>query len=329
MNIYDIARESGVSISTVSRVMNGHTNVSAEKRNKVLSVLAKNNYVSSGIAKSLVLRSTNTVGILTVDIRHLHYANIAYTIEQEMSLRGYNVILCNTGEHDEEKAKYIKVLAEKQVDGMILVGSILSTPLIHDAIKRYFPSKPVVMFNSNFKLPNVYDICSNESAGIKLAIDHLVERGYSKIVLVIDYRTWVAEDKIERYKRGLAEHGLPWSKDSIIRVSSGFENGQNAAQVLLQRGIAFDSIIGCDDVTAIGMVKEFAAHGLRIPDDVGIIGFNNSVFSQVSSPPLTVVDNKSSTVGTSLARLLTDVLQGRDVPHSTSVYPELVIRGSV
>lgn len=329
MNIYDIARESGVSISTVSRVMNGHTNVSDEKRNKVLSVLAKHNYVSSGIAKSLVTRSTNTVGILTVDIRHLHYANIAYRIEQEMSLRGYNVILCNTGEHEEEKAKYIKVLAEKQVDGMILVGSIMSTPPIHDAIKRYFPKKPVVMFNSNFKLPNVYDICSNESTGIKLGIDHLVERGYSKIVLVIDYRTWVAEEKIERYKRSLAEHGLSWSADTIIRVSSGFENGQNAAQVLLQRNIEFDSIIGCDDVTAIGMVKEFKAHGLSIPGDVGIIGFNNSVFSKLSEPPLTVIDNKSSTIGTGLSRILIDILQGRDVAHSTSILPELIIRESV
>jgi DNA-binding LacI/PurR family transcriptional regulator len=147
--------------------------------------------------------------------------------------------------------------------------------------------------------------------------------------LVIDYRTWVAEEKIERYKRSLAEHGLSWSADTIIRVSSGFENGQNAAQVLLQRSIEFDSIIGCDDVTAIGMVKEFKAHGLSIPGDVGIIGFNNSVFSKLSEPPLTVIDNKSSTIGTGLSRILIDILQGRDVAHSTSILPELIIRESV
>ena len=123
MNIYDIAREAGVSITTVSRVLNGKDNVSPATRQKVEAVLALHSYVPSAIARGLVAKSMKTVAVLTVDVRVPHYARTAYAIEHECSRRGYNVLMCNTGEAKEAGMHYLEAVIEKQVDGVILVGS--------------------------------------------------------------------------------------------------------------------------------------------------------------------------------------------------------------
>ena len=124
MNIYDIAREAGVSIATVSRVLNHKDTVRADTRAKVEKVLKRCNYAPSAIAQGMVSKSLHTVAVLTVDIRDSHYARTAYTIEREFSRRGYEVILCNTGGDRAETLRTLQAVAQKQVDGLILVGSI-------------------------------------------------------------------------------------------------------------------------------------------------------------------------------------------------------------
>ena len=127
MNIYDIAKEAGVSISTVSRVMNNKGNVNAATRKKVEAILDKHDYTPSAIARGMVSKTMKTVAVLTVDIRVPHYARTVYTIEREFSHRGYEVAICNTGGELEETAKYLKTMLEKKVDGIVLVGSIFNT----------------------------------------------------------------------------------------------------------------------------------------------------------------------------------------------------------
>lgn len=127
MNIYDIAREAGVSIATVSRVLNHKDTVRADTRAKVEKVLKRCNYAPSAIAQGMVSKSLHTVAVLTVDIRDSHYARTAYTIEREFGRRGYEVILCNTGGDRAETLRTLQAVAQKQVDGLILVGSIFNT----------------------------------------------------------------------------------------------------------------------------------------------------------------------------------------------------------
>ena len=127
MNIYDIAKEAGVSIATVSRVLNNKGTVSAATRARVEAILKQNNYTPSAIARGMVSKSMRTVAVLTVDIRVPHYARTAYTIEREFSRRGYEVILCNTGGDRAETLRYLQVVNQKQVDGIVLVGSVFDT----------------------------------------------------------------------------------------------------------------------------------------------------------------------------------------------------------
>ncbi|NJL24787.1 MAG: LacI family transcriptional regulator, partial [Calothrix sp. SM1_5_4] len=128
MNIYTLARLANVSISTISRVLNNYPHVAEDKRLRVQAILDKYNYVPNAAARNLVIKNTKTIGIVITDIRHAHYANIAFTIEQAMNEVGYIVILCNTGESTSEQTEYLKVLTKKQVDGIIIVGSVFQQP---------------------------------------------------------------------------------------------------------------------------------------------------------------------------------------------------------
>ena len=145
MNIYDIAKEAGVSIATVSRVLNNKGTVSAATRARVEAILKQNNYTPSAIARGMVSKSMRTVAVLTVDIRVPHYARTAYTIEREFSRRGYEVILCNTGGDRAETLRYLQAVNQKQVDGIVLVGSVFDTICQGAEMEKLLTGVPVVL----------------------------------------------------------------------------------------------------------------------------------------------------------------------------------------
>ena len=178
MNIYDIAKEAGVSISTVSRVMNNKGNVNAATRKKVEAILDKHDYTPSAIARGMVSKTMKTVAVLTVDIRVPHYARTVYTIEREFSHRGYEVAICNTGGELEETAKYLKTMLEKKVDGIVLVGSIFNTLCKKDEIGNMIKNTPVVLANGKLELPNSYSVLVDDRYGVSLAVEHLLKRGH-------------------------------------------------------------------------------------------------------------------------------------------------------
>lgn len=329
MNIYDVAEEAGVSVSTVSRVLNNHPNVKAEKRIRVQNVLKKNNFVRSGIARSLAIKSTKTVGILTVDIRHIHYASIAYAIEQKMSVLGYNVILCNTRENKKEQINYLKLLAEKQVDGLVMVGSIFNTENIASSIERYISNTPVVILNGTIKGNNIYNITSSDNLGIKMSIDYLYQKGHRNIAFIQDHETWIADTKVEAFKNKMAEYGLTSAEKAVIKVPNGLDGGRKAGEVFCQEYPNYSAIIGCEDLTAIGIVKELKLRGKRVPEDISIIGFNNSIYSQIYEPTLTSIDNKMELLATSSVDILINVFNKCNSSIETVITPELVERESV
>lgn len=328
MNIYDIAREAGVSISTVSRVLNDHPNVRSATRNRVNDVLREHNYVRSAVAKSLVSKSTGTIGVMALDVRHLHYANISFAVEQELSLLSYNVVLCNTGYDRSKMEDYLRVLAEKRVDGIIMIGSIFSNAEIERGIRRYVPNTPVVMHNSTLEATNVYNVSTEDPTGMALSVNHLASIGCERIAFIQDYDTPVGFAKHDVYRRELEKFDLPYDPRRVVRTLSGLEGGMQAVVELADRGVSFDALMGCDDITALGAIRRLKEMGQAVPEDVAVVGVNNTVFSQLSDPQMTVVDNREEMTGITLARTLTDVLRGREVPAISILVPELVIRHS-
>lgn len=328
MNIYDLAREAGVSIATISRVINNHPQVSEKTRKKVNEILEKHNYTPNAFARGLVIKSMKTIGVLTIDIRDLYYATVAYTIEQEFSKLGYSVILCNTGGNTQKKINYMKMLAEKNVDGLILVGSVFKDKKLNKAISQLAKNIPIVMVNGFLEAENVYSIICDDSYGIAMCVDYLYKKGHKDIIYLQDAKTYSAQAKSEGFSQGMIKNNLVLTPFSILNVKKGLKGGYHAVEHLITCKQNFSAIIAGEDITAVGAIKKLKELHKQIPENIAVIGFNNSIIAQCSDPELTSVDNKIETIGIGAVRILNDVFEGRNVPSKTVITPNLVIRKS-
>lgn len=326
MNIYDIAKEAGVSISTVSRVMNNKGNVNAATRKKVEEILERNNYTPSAIARGMVSKSMRTVAVVTVDMRVPHYARTAYTIEREFSRRGYEVTLCNTGGELEETAKYLRVVVEKKVDGIVLVGSVFNTICKNPEIEGLLKAIPVVLANGKLDLPNSYSVLVDDKYGVSLAVDCLVKKGHKDLFYLQDMDTVSARLKCEGFVSSLERHGIEQANKYVIKTERSVEGGHEAVERLLKKGEKVSAIVCGEDITAVGAVKALLHAGLRVPEDVAVTGYNNSEYAQICEPMLTTVDNKPELVAMLSVQLLTSLIEKTESYSSCTIQPELVER---
>lgn len=323
MNIYDIAKEAGVSITTVSRVINKKGYVSEKTRKKIQDVLDRNEYQPSGIARGLATGSMKTVAIVVVDVRVPHYALTSYIMEQKLSEEGYTVLVCNTGEEEEDCRKYLRMLAQRQVDGIILVGSIFNR-LCDDETLNLLSNIPIVMANGKIDRENIYGVLVDEAYGMELATAHLYKTGRRKLAYVIDKYTNAADRKLEGYIREMKRLGYENPEKDVYRTPYGMEGGAQIAGILKEKG--YDGVVFGEDLTAVGAMNEWRNQGIKIPEEIALIGCNNSEYSYICNPPLTTVNNKGEVLSELTVQMLLDVLSKKKELASLVVLPELVIR---
>ena len=324
MNIYDIAKEAGVSISTVSRVMNHKGNVNPVTRKRVEEILEKNNYTPSAIARGMVSKSMKTVSVLTVDIRVPHYAKTAYTIEREFSRRGYEVSLCNTGGELEETIKYLRTALEKKADGIVLVGSVFNTLCKNAEISGLLKNVPVVLANGKLELPNSYSVLVDDRYGISLAVEHLIQKGHREIYYLRDMDTVSAQLKCEGFITEMEKCGLKNARQQVVKAEPSIEGGIHAVEKLIREKRKFTGIVCGEDITAAGVVKALLHHGIKIPEEVAVTGYNHSEYAKVCEPQLTTIDNKPELVAMMSIQLLTSLIEKSDTYSSCTIQPELV-----
>lgn len=327
MNIYDVAKEAGVSIATVSRYMNGKPNISQKTAQKVQAALDKFHFTPNGIARGLVLDSMKMIGIVIYDIRNAYFANTAYTIEQELNRNGYHSVVCNTGDNNMEYS--IQMLAETRVDGLILVGSVFMRPSVEKTLARYHAGRPIIFISGGgegFNLENAYKILCADDEGIKLSVRHLYDRGHRNIMYVKQGSIESEIRKLNGYKEAMEELGLGWKKDWVAETPQSIEGGKAACNQLLDRfGEQMTAIVCGEDITAVGCVLALAERGIDVPGRVAVTGYGNQIYGKLSTKVLTSVDNKHSIIGTEAARALCDRLAGVDIPSKTLIYPDLVV----
>lgn len=322
MNIYDIAKEAGVSIATVSRVLNNKGTVSEATRAKVEEILARSGYTPSAIARGMVSKSMRTVAVLTVDIRVPHYAQQAYTIEQAFSQRGYEVILCNTGGGKEATVHYLRAVTEKQVDGIILVGSVFNTLGREPEVEALLRQAPVVLSNGRLDIPNASSVLLDDAGGAALAVDHVVALGKRNLWYMLDLNTASALAKRDGFLKACEKYG-DQIRGRVLETEFSIEGGKRAAKELLRSCRSFDAIICGEDETAVGVVKGLLGAGMRIPRDVAVTGYNNSVFAAMCEPRLTSVDNRPEQVALMCVQLLERMMDGEPGGVVEIFQPEL------
>ena len=322
MNIYKIAQEAGVSIATVSRVLNNKPGVRDETRACVEAALRQNKYTPSAIARGLVSKTTNTVGIMTADIRVPRYASLVFYVERELYKMDYNVILCNTGGMgiSDTSIKYLNMLAERGASGVVLVGPVLTL--------NELPKIPFISINAPLQAQNACSVQVNYDHGMALCLGHLREKSRAGILYVQDTETFSGNMKAEAFLKNAPLYGVDADSSCVFKANQGFEGGKQVADQIIKRGKPFSAIIFGDDAAAAGGMARLQQLGRKIPGDVAVIGWNNTLFSQTASPQITTVDDKAEVIGIFAAKLLENILERKQTTPSISLDPDLIIRES-
>lgn len=314
MTIYDIAKEAGVSASTVSRVINGKPGISEKTRKKIHALLEKYNYAPNEAARGLSTSETRMIGILLEDVRNVQHALIAYTIEQALTAAGYAGIIVNTGTTDEKKNDYMRLLAARQIDGAIMVGSTYQNRCMEDLIRTYMPDIPVVMANGWLDLPNVHGVLVDEQKGIEDCVSLLLKKGRRHIVFAMTSSTPSGLNKLAGYRDGLRNSGLADSDMIVEKDCLTAEDGARTADRLLLEHPEADAVIFSEDIPAMGFIRRMAERGVKIPDKISVIGTNNSSFCELSWPRLSSLDNKTVEMCEEAVRIMIALLGGQKLP---------------
>ncbi|MBR7058716.1 MAG: LacI family DNA-binding transcriptional regulator [Stomatobaculum sp.] len=329
MTIYDIAKEAGVSASTVSRVMNGKPGIGEKTRKRIQNLLKKYNYIPNESARSLSTSETRLIGILLEDTRNAHHALIAYTLEQALTARGYAGIILNTGTADSAKEEYVRLLTARNVDGVILVGSTYQNTFMKQLIRSELSDVPVVIANGWLNLPNVYGVLVDEEKGTEHCADLLLSGGRKHIVFALPSPTPSNINKLYGYRKSLRSHGIPDSAMIIREDCLSPEDGVHAADWILENHPEADGILFGEDLPAIGFIRRMAERGIAVPGRIAVIGVNNSSYCVLSHPQLTSLDNRPVEMCEEAVRTLIAALNGENPPQRIMLPCSIAMRESV
>ena len=327
-SIYDIAREAGVSIATVSRVLNHKNVVAPQTRARVEETIQRLNYHPSTIARGLVSKRTPTVGILTTSVCSPHHARTAYTIERELFKLGYSSILCNTGGSLSSNVEYLHMLVDKGVSGIMCLGAVFGNIFEETSVLTEFSHIPFIFGNCNLTAENAYTVAVDEFHSMQMCVEYLMARGHREIFHIRDMTAYGAAERAKNFILAMRLAGLPADDDCVFHGGHSIEGGYAGVEKLLQSGRTASAILFDDDLTAVGGLKRLKQAGLSVPGDVAVIGCNNNIVSQCCEPMLTTVDNKSDIIGGLMVKLLEMILGGQNTSHLLTVTPELVVRES-
>lgn len=331
MNIYDISEKAGVSIATVSRVINGNSNVSEKTKKKVMDVIEECGYTPNAFARGLGLNSMKTVGILCADSSDPYIASAIFFIEQELRRNNYDALLCCTGYELEDKQKYINLLLSKHIDAIILVGSnfVEADDSSNNYIKEAAKSVPISIINGALSGENIYCTLCDDHRAVYEATLALQESGCKDILYLYHANSYSGNKKRSGYLAAMATETTRTHQDDYIQYVNGdISEIRNHLNNLYKHKLTFDAIITSDDLLAIGALKFAKDNNLSVPEQLSIIGYNNSIISQCSDPELTSIDNKLETVCAHSISTLMSVLRGQDAPLKTVFSAELIERGT-
>lgn len=333
ITIYDISQKAGVSIATVSRVINGSGNVRPSTQQKVMDIIKEYDYIPNAFARGMGLNSIKTVGILCADSSDLYLAKAVYLLEQELQANGYEALLCCTGYNLDARKNYLNLILSKKVDSIILVGSnfIAPTEIENSYIAEAAQQVPIMLLNAAYDHPNVYSmLCDDYSTMYEAAIS-MFDSGISDILYLYNSDSYSGTRKRRGVQDAMKARGITDFSKYVCRYNGRSDALADISDFVAQIadiGITFHGLIAADDALAIGGMKYAQRRGLRIPQDLSIIGCNNSILTGCCSPELTSVDNRLETLAHQLVQTLLCVIAGEEMPKKAVYAGRLVKRGT-
>lgn len=335
MNIYKIAKEAGVSAPTVSRVITNSANVSPEKRERVEQVIRKYNFRPNALAQGLINARTGIIGVVAADLENPFYARLATQCVHWMDQRGYTAFVCSALRNDDLENKHINRLYDVRAEAIVLLGgrcdNLVTKPDFADLINRVSLFTPVVT-TGKVDGAKCYQVNLDEMYGVELAMNHLFSLGHSRIAFVGGYNDVKSSyDKRVRYRGLVKGRGLSYREAYVVDGAYDMTGGFESCEKLLStcRGEERPTaVIAINDACAVGAVHSITSRGLKIPDDIAVLSFDDTFISEQSLPALTSVNYDYELFGRTLTDTAISLIEGKPVQSIQQILPGLTVRES-
>ncbi|MEK4184315.1 catabolite control protein A [Bacillus sp. FSL K6-1145] len=323
VTIYDVAREANVSMATVSRVVNGNPNVKPTTRKKVLEAIDRLGYRPNAVARGLASKKTTTVGVIIPDISSIFYSELARGIEDIATMYKYNIILSNSDQNTDKELHLLNTMLGKQVDGIVFMGGNITDVLVEE-FKR--SPVPIVLAASVEEQAQTPSVNINYEQAIYDSVQLLVEKGHKRIAFVSGPMSEPINSmrKLAGYKRALEEASIAFDDALVAEGDYSYDSGIESLAHLLEQSDKPTAVIAATDEMALGVIHGAQDRGVSIPDDLEVIGFDNTRLSLMVRPQLTTVVQPTYDIGAVAMRLLTKLMNKEQVDDQIVELPHRI-----
>ncbi|MDN2649466.1 catabolite control protein A [Leuconostoc lactis] len=321
--IYDVANRVGVSLATVSRVVNGNSNVRDSTKRKVLDAIEELGYHPNAVARGLASKKTTTIGVVMPDVTDMYYAELARGIDDVANMYHYDVLLTNTDEDPVRETMAVNNLSSKQVDGIIFMGNELDREVLNTIAAADAPVVLAGSVDSEGKLPSVN---INYVNAIQEATETVINHGHRRVALVTGPMSH-AINRLHRlvgYQAGLEAAGIEFDEGLLFTAHQDYAAGMQIAEKVLQAGA--NAVIAYDDEVALGIMNYVQEHGQRVPEDFEIITSNDTKFAIVTRPELTSIGQPKYDIGAVAMRMLTKLMNNEIIDNTQVQLPHTLER---
>lgn len=332
VTIGDIAREAGVSISTVSRVMNNTKPVSPELREKVYRVIKKNHYSPNTLAQGLITKKTNIVGVIVPDISNEVFGALTKGINSACSKQGYTIMVCESGGEIEREKKLLDILEDRQIDGVLFAGVDVNQELVDKMTAKDFP---VVLMTQEASVdqPPIATVTHNNIQAVYDAVKFLYDNGHERIAYLggPEYDFSSGKKRLQGYKKALEELDIAVPYSYIEQVQFSFQGGfAGMKRIYEENGILPTAVVAGSDLIALGAIQFINAQGIRVPEDISVIGFDDLDYACYFRPELTTVRIPYFEEGEMAATQLLEYMGGQKTePVTYYISHKIIRRGTV
>ncbi|MDO7874807.1 LacI family DNA-binding transcriptional regulator [Hymenobacter sp. ASUV-10] len=334
-SITDLAKALNLSTSTISRALADHNDVSEATKKRVRELAEELSYQPNQLAAALRRGRSNTLGVLVPHITGNFFPQVVNGIALEASKAGFNVMICQSNEDVKQERKNIDLLMNSQVEGILVSVSNTTQDFGHfDAVRSQ--DVPLVFFDrivEGFRGNNVSAVMLDDYQGAYQLVSHLIEQGCTRIAhFTGPLHINIHKNRHQGYRDALTAHGLEIDEDLISVMELNQKTGTAAMKRMLKQSNVPDAVFASNDLAAVGAMQAAKAQGLRVPQDMAIAGFSNEVFTSLTEPTITTVDQGCETMGISAVRLLQKMLNGNPdrqaQPRNVVLRPKLLVRES-
>ena len=324
VTIAEVAASAGVSYQTVSRVVNNHPNVAGPTRRAVQGAIARLGYRPNTFARSLVTRRSNRVGLITLGARYYGPAQTITHVETALRADGYSLLFATLSAPTLENLNTLIAEVAQAVDGLVLITPLVGVPV--ETVRRVCDGVPFVLVDAE-AASGVCAASIDQRRGGRLAAEHLLGLGHTRVAEISGpLGWWDARERHEGMLEVLGEHGLTLT--GSVEGTWEAESGYGAVKGLLEHSTDFTALVAGNDAMALGALKGLREDGLRVPNDVSVIGFDDLPEAAFFEPPLSSVRGDFPALGRRCADLIVALMEGREPPEAAPLLPTLSVRSS-